>query len=128
MIALDANDLLESIGTLVEGQTVKRITEDKMAPDGSEWPELSEDYEWSKFLKKGDIGMLEFDGDLGNNIVSNVDLGELAVGTNQPYGATMQLGSEDGIIPAREYLGLSDQNRDDVNEMVGEWVREEFGI
>lgn len=128
VVALDTDELLRSIGGLVEGQTALRITDTKKAPDGSAWPELSEDYEWWKFTQKGDIGMLEFDGNLRDNIVSDVSLGELAVGSNQKYAAKMQLGSKDGVTPARPFLGLSDQNKDDVNELIRTWMAGEFGI
>ncbi|VDS09253.1 Phage virion morphogenesis family protein [Paracoccus haematequi] len=40
------------------------------------------------------------------------------VGTNLVYARVHQLGSEDGDIPARPYLGLSGENRREIEALV----------
>lgn len=49
---------------------------------------------------------------------------ELRIGTPLIYGATHQFGREEANIPARPFLGLSDQDRRDILEALAEWLAE----
>ena len=58
------------------------------------------------------------EGDLRDSI-QNFTTGTAAVvGTPLIYGATHQFGSANGTIPARPYLGLSNDNRLAIEELV----------
>ena len=67
------------------------------------------------------IAQLRRGGDLRDS-VQNYSAGlEAVVGTNLVYGAVHQFGSAEGSdqnIPARPYLGLSDEDRADIGDLV----------
>lgn len=105
------------IGALIEDQTKLRIADEKTAPDGSSWPAWSEAYaetrkpHHSLLVDQGNPGLLES--------IQNYTTGmQAVVGTNLVYGAIHQFGSEDGTLPAREYLGLSADNRTAIEDLV----------
>lgn len=111
------------IGTLIEDQTKLRIADEKTAPDGSPWPAWSEAYaetrkpHHSLLVDQGNPGLLES--------ITNYTTGmQAVVGTNLVYGRVHQFGSEDGALPAREYLGLSADNRTAIEELVAGRVEE----
>ena len=119
--------LLDLVGALVESQTQKRIHEQKTAPDGTPWPEWSEKY---KATRHKNQSMLESHGDLLTSIdhVVHAGLGEseVEVGSRLRYSAAQNYGAHFSIvsthhevnIPARQYLGLSDDNTRELDELV----------
>lgn len=113
----DLRPLLDALGFEVEGQTKRRIDEEKSAPDGTPWAPLSPEYQAWKQDKKGAVGLLEFEGHLLKSIQYQfVGANAVEIGTNMIYGAIHQSGGDDvgKNIPARPYLGLSDENVDDL--------------
>lgn len=105
------------VGMLIEDQTKLRVADEKTAPDGGAWPAWSEAYaetrkpHHSLLVDSGNPGLLES--------IQNYTTGMAAVvGTNLIYGAIHQFGSEDGSLPAREYLGLSADNRTAIEDLV----------
>lgn len=111
------------IGALIEDQTKLRIADEKTAPDGSPWPAWSEAYaetrkpHHSLLVDQGNPGLLES--------ITNYTTGmQAVVGTNLVYGRVHQFGSEDGALPARQYLGLSADNRTAIEELVAGRVEE----
>lgn len=128
---MDTSDLMSSIGVEIESQTRRRLEEEKTAPDGSAWEALSESYKEYK-AKKSSGGTLEFDGDLIDSITSESGDEHVEVGSNLIYAAVQNFGGEEvGMdIPGRKYLGLSDENMDDlaalVNDFVDDHVKEVF--
>lgn len=111
------------IGALIEDQTKLRIADEKTAPDGSAWAAWSTAYAMTRkphhslLVDRGNPGLLES--------IQNYTTGmQAVVGTNLIYGAIHQFGSEDGALPAREYLGLSSDNRDVIEELVAGRVEE----
>ncbi len=108
----------DKIANLVEDQTKRRISDEKTSPDGARWVPWSEAYDETRnhakhslLVGEGNPGLLES--------IQNYSTGLAAiVGTNLAYGATHQFGSEDGSIPARPYLGLSADNRTEIEALV----------
>lgn len=117
----DFDPLLDALGALVVSQTEERITQEKAAPDGTAWPELSERY--AKRKKKGS-GILELEGDLRDSLVYLVSGQTVEVGSNLIYAATHQFGDEDRGIPQREFLGISDENEEAINELIDDWFEQ----
>lgn len=111
------------VGTLIEDQTKVRIADEKTAPDGSEWPAWSEAYaetrksHHSLLVDQGNPGLLDS--------IQNYTTGlQAVVGTNLVYGAIHQFGSEDGKLPAREYLGLSAEHGTAIEDLVAGRIEE----
>ncbi|MCP3943463.1 MAG: phage virion morphogenesis protein [Desulfobacteraceae bacterium] len=122
---LELGELLDLVGSEVESQTRRRIESEKTDPEGSAWAEWSDNY---AATRKGGKKLLENEGDLLDSITFEVGEDELVVGTNLIYGAIHQFGGEEVGIPieARAYLGLSDENEDDVLALVDDWLDDQL--
>ncbi len=116
--AEDMETLVFAAGELMVTQTKTRIADEKTDPDGAAWAPWSDAYavtrsaHHSLLVGVGNPGLLES--------IANYSTGDAAVvGTNLIYGRRHQFGDEDGEgIPARPYLGLSGENRAEIEEMV----------
>lgn len=125
----EPDELMTAIGALGDSQTRRRITEEKTAPDGSPWPPNTE----------GTSILLE----TGQHLLSS--LSWQASSTEAEWGATwefahvhqegmtivpksaaslvFQLGgrvvqAKKVTIPARPFVGLSDENRQEIIDVV----------
>lgn len=117
---LDIEELAFNVGALLESSTKRRIADEKTAPDGTPWEPWSEDY---AATRSGGHSLLMSEGDLLDDVQNRSEGDEARVGTSLVYGAIHQFsGEEVGMnIPARPYLGLSDRDRDDIDDLaVGE--------
>lgn len=126
--------ILQDIAFLGENSTRARFRS-QTGPDGQRWkPSLRAQLAGGKTLTK--------DGHLGDSIASQADDQEAAWGTNRVYAAIHQFGgivrakgsgglrfNIPGIgwrnkrqvqIPARPFLGLSDSDRQDILDLVGD--------
>jgi len=112
-------ELLESVGALVESQTRQRIAEDKASPDGEAWATWSERYAKTRH---GGHSLLQGEGDLLDSIQYLVNGDELEVGSNLVYAGTQQYGDEERGIPAREFLGLSVEDEEEVDDLLQEFI------
>ena len=117
----DMSELLEVIGATVESQTRRRISDDKTAPDGSGWDDWSGRHARTRH---GGHSLLESSGDLLDSITHDVIGAEAVVGADLIYAATHQFGDDERNIPARPYLGLSDDNETELGNVVRDWVEE----
>ena len=125
LASADYDNLLEQIGSTVESQTRRRLSEEKEAPDGSPWEPLSNDWAARK-SQRSSGGMLEYQGHLLDSIAYQVTGDEVEIGTGLIYGAIHQLGGESvgKPIPARPYLGLSSDNENELNEVIEAWLNQ----
>lgn len=94
----------------------------EQAPDGSPWEPLSLKYLARK--NKNADKILVLDGNLRDFLDYDPTESELLFGTNSIYGATHQFGDPKRGIPARPFLGLSDTDRQDVLEIINEYLSE----
>ena len=117
----DFGPLLEGLGAEVESQTRRRISEEKAAPDGKPWKAWSDAYGETRH---GGHSLLEGEGDLLDSIQYVVDGDRVEIGTNLIYGAIHQFGGDEvGIaIPARPYLGVSQENEEDLLAVLDDWA------
>jgi phage gpG-like protein len=130
--SLNVRDILEGVGAEVESQTRRRIQEEKRSPDGVDWPEWSSKYAGSQhgasshephegsLREAGGHSMLQLRGDLLDSIQYQLEGDDVLVGSNLAYAATQQFGR--GNIPPREFLGLSNENRDDIERMLTSYL------
>lgn len=121
LAGMDLNPLRHNIGALVESQTRYRIHDEKQAPNGKAWAPWGPN--WASSRHKGH-GLLENEGDLLDSIHFVVAGGDILVGSDLVYAAIHQFGGDEvGIpIPARPYLGMSDDNWAEVVDMTDAFV------
>lgn len=131
LASLDKGELLESLGQLGEQQTKRRISSEKESPDGKAWPEWSAHYAGSRH---GGNSLLMGDGGLLDSIAAGAPSGdEIAWGSNVVYAAVHNFGHTfsdawgKGIkaeVPQRQYLGLSDDNKREMEMVAHDFLRE----
>lgn len=115
-------NLLSGLGTIIEEQTKRRISDEKTAPDGTPWDEWSDKY---RKTRGSENSLLIGEGHLLDSIQHQLsDKGTLLVGTNMVYAATQQFGR--GGIPAREFLGFSDENLGEIETELKDWAEQLF--
>lgn len=123
LAAVDLEDMAYDIGAILESGARRRIMEDKRGPDGAAWAPWSEVYDDTR--DHGRHSLLVEDGDLHDSVQSYTTGTEVRVGSPLVYAAVHQLGSEDdGGIPARPYLGISDEDRLDITDLVTGLIEE----
>lgn len=120
MTARNPRELMQTIGKGVEVQTKYRIANEKTGPDGSHWAPWSPGYATTRnsshslLIDSHDL----FDSITGRAVTST----DALISSAMPYAGTHQFG-RDGI-PARPYLGLSDENATDIENWLGVAVAE----
>jgi len=107
------------------GEYVLRSTRDRgvaeIDPDGHRWRALEPSYARWKAKKRPGVPILKFDNHmLGDQLSWQLD-GDSAVlvGTSAVYGAIHQFGGKNptGGIPPRLWLGISDQDADEITQI-----------
>ncbi|MFU8625523.1 phage virion morphogenesis protein [Raoultella ornithinolytica] len=147
-------ELLESIGAVVESQTRRRISDEKTSPAGERWEEWSEGY---RKTRSGNQSLLQGNGDLLDSIQYIVERGRVRVGSPLSYSGVPQDGFAGSVpvsahkrlihqafgralkhpvwqtvgshnrmmnITQREYLGLSTANSDELMHVIGDFWSE----
>lgn len=111
----DPQELADNLAALIETQTKRRIADEKTAPDGTPWEGWSTRY---ALTRKPNNRLLVDSQSLLDSIASEDSTNSAAVrvGTNMVYGNVHQFGWDQRHIPARPYLGLSDDNTTEVIE------------
>jgi phage virion morphogenesis protein len=110
----DVSPALRNIGEILVPSTRRRFST-KTGPDGEQWPDNSD----ATIARKGRNNPLVEHGDLSRQIHYAL-IGEdtLEVGSSLPYAAMQQFGGTKsefpwlwGDIPARPFLGISDDDK-----------------
>lgn len=124
---LDVAELASAISFEGEQQTRRRIQEEKKSPEGEAWPEWSPAY---KATRHGGQSLLQSGGGLVDSIQANPEGSVAEWGSNLVYAALHNFGGEEvGInVPAREYLGLSDENLSDIEDLVIDFIDRHAGV
>ena len=114
--------LFDILGSELESQTRRRLSSEKTDPDGARWVEWSDAYEAVR-PKKG--GLRDLDGGRVDSIAFETSSDAITVGSNLVYALVHQEGDEEMGIPARPYLGVSDDNLEDLGQLVVDFIAQE---
>lgn len=147
-------ELLESIGAIAESQTRRRITDEKQSPGGTAWQNWSEGYaktrhgNQSLLLGNGDLldsitfvverNQVRVGSPLGYAGVHQDGFGgSVSVGAHQrlikqafgrvlkhPVWQSVKAHSRMMNIPQREWLGLSNDNSEELLHVIGDFWKE----
>lgn len=118
----DLRPFYQDLGEALLNSTRRRF-ETQTAPHGSPWAALSPGYKQRK--KKHKDLVLTLDGYLRGTLDYRATKDELRVGTPLIYGAAHQFGRPEIHLPARPFLGLSDEDRQDALDILAEWLQAE---
>ena len=116
---------LREIGEVLKESTKQRFN-DSTAPDGEKWPENSA----VTIERKGRNQPLVGRGTLAEQITAQVIGNDtLEVGSSMEYAAMQQFGGDKsefphlwGDIPARPFLGISDQDENEILTILEEYL------
>lgn len=146
----DMSPIMNRVAAMLRDQSEDRFAEQK-APDGSPWAPRSAvtlgAYERRAKAATGPAswgGVLHYSGQLSGNLHHSYGPDYAEVGSNEPYAATMQFGAAQGQfgafigkdkkgrdhfhsipwgnIPARPFLGMSDENRTDILNLIADYL------
>ncbi len=109
----DRSELLEDVGAVHESQVRRRITDEKTSPDGQPWQKWSDSYAETRPAGKS---LLQSEGALLDDIRYFVEGDSAYVGASLVYARTHQEGDASRNIPARQYMGTSEENLADIRE------------
>lgn len=113
--------LYEAVASEGENQVRRRIDEEKTDPSGKPWQEWDKKYA-ARRAPKG--GLLDLESHLRDSITYGIVGYAILVGSNLVYARVHNEGDEAMGIPERRYLGFSDENLDDIGELIVEqWGR-----
>ncbi len=114
MAGFDLAELTDDVGALLESGAKGRFVT-KESPDGTAWPQWSQTY---AATRHGGHSLLMNEGDLKDDVQNYSSGLEAKVGASLPYARRQQLGDTDPGIPARAFLGMSEADEMDINDLV----------
>ena len=119
----DTQALMESVGDALVSGTLKRF-QDEEDPTGKKWPK-------SKRAAKKDGQTLTDTALLRRSVDYAATSDKMMVGSNLPYARIHQKGGKTGKghkvdMPARPYLGVSEEDMDEVRETVADFLAGTF--
>lgn len=123
LLGLTANlqPVFDEIGSMLLASTEQRF-EDETGPDGKAW----EPHSPATVLQRGaGAPILRDQGHLYQSLTYHASRLQAEVGTNRAYARIHQLGGEAGrgrqvTIPARPYLGISDEDRTEIGAILND--------
>lgn len=90
------------------------------SPDGTPWEPLNPKYAARK--KKNADKILILDEFLRDTLAYEADADGVEFGSNRIYAATHQFGADDRGIPARPFLGISDDDEAEILEILRDFL------
>lgn len=127
--------LFWDIGNILRKSTLKRF-ETGTAPDGSKWRPKSQTTldHYARLQKRVDVRPLFGpNGELHNQIFFSAKADQVEIGSDRPYAAMMQFGGTKarfphlwGDIPARPFLGISEDDRVNITGQIADYLSGAF--
>lgn len=114
-----SRELTEQWASILEGGARARIETDKRDPEGKAWAPWSAAY---ARRRGGRGGLLRQSDHLLDSIESRADREGAEVGTNEVYARVHQLGHGDRNIPERGFLGISEDERKEIEDAGRDWL------
>jgi phage virion morphogenesis protein len=124
VIDMDKRELMDSLGAEAVTQIQRRIQDEKTTPQGVAWPAWSERYAATRHAGHS---LLQSENHLLQSMTHVVEMTgkDVDVGSNLIYAAIQNFGGAEvgkPQLPAREFLGLSEENRMDLAMVASDWL------
>lgn len=124
----DLSPFFASVGEVLVGSTIDRFASET-DPDGAKWAAHAPATIANRLKRHGNapLTILRLSGHLAGSINYQASATRVEVGNNVVYGAIHQFGGQAGrghkvTIPARPYLGLSDDDREQIEETMDDYL------
>ena len=123
----DTKDLMRNIGVAMKAGTVRRFQAGE-GPDGEGWTAVKTG---SRKNRRGRARPLLDTGRLRKSLAISATATEVHVGSNLVYARIHQLGGQAGpgrkvTIPARPFLGISEEDREEITALIKEHLEGNF--
>lgn len=120
--AADLTPAMRAIAGVLKDNVAEAFATES-SPDGKPWLPLSPKT-LARRQRRGTWpgSILRETGDLAASISSSHGSAHAIAGTNKIYAATHQFGDSSRNIPQREFLGISAEGRQEVLEIVANWI------
>ena len=101
------------IGEYMKKRTIKECFDKEQAPDGTKWKPLSQSRvkQRMKRHKTGNMKILQDTGELRRSVKYRAFDKYLIIGSNLKYSRVHQFGGGKNNIPARPFLGVTEQDK-----------------
>lgn len=111
------------VGMYVQKQTIKERFDKEQSPDGTKWKPLSPARikQRMKRHKTGNMKILQDVGELRRSVKYEAGQTYVRIGSNLKYARTHQFGR--GNIPARPFLGVTQLEREHINDMFRAYLK-----
>ena len=121
----DLSPFWQSVGMYMIKQTMRNF-ENERSPEGIKWQSLSPARikQRKKRSKKGHFKILSDTGELRRSVAYQAFKNRVIFGSNLIYAATHQFGR--GKIPARPFLGVTNENKEKALSMLRIYLRRNF--
>jgi phage virion morphogenesis protein len=122
---VDLQPLFTDLAAVAESQTRRRIESERESPSGIRWQDWSPGYAKTRH---GGQSLLQGSGNLLDSLTRFADKHSGGVGTNLKYARIHQFGGTAGMrpgpaaIPARPYLGFSEDNLDEIRAICNDYL------
>jgi len=122
---VDSRPLMGLIGAAFVQSARKRIAMTKQAPNGQAWRPLSQRTIAERAAEgRNTTDILRRTSALLNSIqIGELTANRVVVGTPLHYAGKHQFGDPANRIPARPFIGLSDEDKQDIEEVALSYVR-----
>jgi len=115
----DLSDTFRDIGEHLLNATQARFDRE-IDPAGNPWTPLKPKTKASKRRKGYRDKIMQMRGHLRDHLVMQADPDGVEIGTNRIYGATHQFGDASRGIPARPFLGISEDDTQYILDVLAE--------
>lgn len=111
--------VLDQLADLMLEQNRARLDQAKEGPDGDSWEPWTAAYS----AKNSSGELLEKSGDLLDSLQASVGRDSVSLGSDLLYAAVHQYGDDKRGIPARPYMGFSDDDLDELGALAETFLR-----
>ncbi len=115
----DLSDTFRDIGEHLLNATQARFDRE-IDPAGNPWAPLKPETKARKRRNGYRDKIMQMRGHLRDHLVMQADPDGVEIGTNRIYGATHQFGDASRGIPARPFLGVSDDDAEAILDILAE--------
>lgn len=124
LASMDTEQLMDDIGVRLVSFTEDRLRDQKESPDGEVWPAWSPDYAETREPHQSLLQTGTGDGAMLESSFTHevIDGDTVLVGTNVIYAATHQFGDDSRGIPARPFLGIGDEDENEIESIVDNYL------
>ncbi len=113
----DVSPAFREIGEHFIESTQQRMSQE-VDPQGQAWESLSPNTIKQKSLSSQSNKMLRGYGTLADTLNYQLTKNQMMFGSNMEYAASHQFGREEAKIPAREFLGVTDDDQSEILEIL----------